>query len=180
MPYIILGVVALIVIWVIATYNKLVIVREKVRNSMGQIAAQIESRWDAVSSLIQATKQYSAHEAELIENVTKSRSAIGKNSSVADVQNDSEKFNSIMDKLIAVAEAYPDLKANTVYQTTMESINSYENNVRHSRMIFNDTVTMLNRAVMIFPNSIIAGIFGFHQEEYFKNTDIKSDMPSWN
>lgn len=176
---IILIIIAVIAMWAISTYNNLVKEREMVRNSMGQIAAQIESRWDALSSLISATKKYSDHEAEVLENVTAQRSGISKNSNPNDVEKDDNIFSDAISKINVVAESYPDLKASSVYNTTMNKIDEYENNVRHSRMIYNDTVTKLNRAILTFPNSLVAGMFGFHQEEYFSSSESKQNMPSW-
>lgn len=176
---VILIIFLLIIAWVIKIYNSLIGLRENVRNSKGQIAAQIESRWDALKSLIDATKKYSQHEADVIGNVTEKRASIGKSSTVKEIENDERAFDSAIGRLIAVAEAYPDLKASEVYKTTMTQIDNYENNVRHSRMIFNDTVTKYNRNIQQFPNSFIAGIFNFEQEEYFEHTSEKVEMPSW-
>lgn len=172
-------VLVLIAIWAIGAYNKFINLRERVYNSRAQIATQLESRWDALKSLIQATKQYAKHEAEVLENVTASRSAIGQNSSVNELEENATKFNNVLGRLIAVAESYPDLKASGVYQSAMNSVNEYENKVRQSRMIYNDTVTMYNRRTKTFPSNIIAGMFNFTPEAYFEVTESKTDMPTW-
>ena len=183
MIFIILGIIIIVIIavlaWGISTYNSLITTRERVDNAKAQIATQIESRWDAVKSLIQATKQYSKHEAEILESVTANRSAIGKNSSVSQIENSESDLNNVIGRLIAVSEAYPDLKASSVYQSTMESINKFEDYVRSARMIYNDTVTKYNRKLKMFPSSILAGMFNFESREYFERTEIKQDMPSW-
>lgn len=172
-------IVVVIGIWVVSTYNRLVTIRERVDNAKAQIAAQIESRWDALKSLIDATKQYSQHEAEVLEGVTEKRASIGRNSSVEEMENAETEFNNVLGRLIAVSESYPDLKASQVYQTTMASINKFEDNVRNARMIYNDVVTKLNRAIKVFPSSIVAGIFNFERGEYFQGTETKQDMPNW-
>lgn len=172
-------IVAVIGVWVVSTYNRLVTVRERVDNAKAQIAAQIESRWDALKSLIDATKQYSQHEAEVLESVTEKRASIGRNSSVEEMEKAESEFNSVLGRLIAVSENYPDLKASQVYQSTMASINKFEDNVRNARMIYNDVVTKLNRAIKVFPSSIVAGIFNFERGEYFEGTETKQDMPNW-
>lgn len=176
---IIIAVLVVIGFWVISTYNSLVTVRERVENAKAQIATQIESRWDAIKSLIQATKQYSKHEAEVLEGVTEKRLGIGRNSSIKQMENAEAEFNGVLGKLIAVSESYPDLKASQVYQSTMASINKFEDNVRNARMIYNDVVTKFNRKIKIFPSSIIAGIFKFEEKEYFEGTESKKDMPGW-
>lgn len=172
-------IIVLIILWVISTYNSLVSLRERVSNATAQIATQIESRWDAVKSLIDATKQYAKYEGETLEKITENRSSIGRNSSVSEMEADQEQFNNVLGRLIAVSENYPDLKASNVYQTTMKSINDYENNVRNSRMIFNDVVTRLNRKIQMFPSNIVASIFAFKTQAYFESTENKRDMPTW-
>ncbi len=176
---IILVLVVVIGFWVVSTYNRLITVRERVDNAKAQIATQIESRWDAIKSLIEATKQYSKHEAEVLQGVTEKRASIGKNSSVGQLENAEKEFNGVLGRLIAVSENYPDLKASGVYQTTMASINKFEDNVRNARMIYNDVVTKFNRAIKVFPASILAGIFKFEEREYFAGTEAKQDMPGW-
>lgn len=176
---IILGVLVLLAIFMISSYNGLVKLREMVRNSMGNISAQIESRWDAVSNLIEATKKYSEHEAQVLEGITESRTGVNKNSTASEVERDNAKFDQFMRQINVVAEAYPDLKASNVYMKTMDSVNKYEENVLMSRMVYNDTVTKLNSKIQMFPTNIVASMFGFNQEEYFKSSTEKSNMPSW-
>lgn len=174
-----IAVVVLIVLWFVSAYNKLVSAREFVRNSMGNIAAQIESRWDAVKSLIDATKQYSSHEAETLTDITAMRGKVDRRSDAAEVEKDDNLFEQTLRQMDVVVENYPDLKADRVYIQAMEGIDKYENNVRQSRMVFNDTVTKLNRMVQQFPSSVVAGMFGFKQEAYFESSSGKADMPQW-
>lgn len=176
---IIIVVVVIIGLFIMTNYNSLVKLREMVKNAMANIAAQVESRWDAVSSLIAATKKYSEHEASLLRDITEKRKSINRESSAQDVERDDDAFSRALTRINAVAEAYPDLKASSVYKSTMNSINSYEENVRMSRMIYNDTVTKLNTKVESFPSNIVASMFGFKEEEYFKNSPGKNNMPSW-
>lgn len=168
-----------IVIWVIKTYNKFVTIGERVTNGKAQIAAQIESRWDAVRSLIDATKHYEKYEVETLEKVTEQRASVSKSSSVREIEKTEDELNGVIGRLIAISEAYPDLKTSEVYQTTMERIDNYENNVRHARMIYNDVVTRFNRLVRMFPSNVLASIFNFELKEYFQVTDAKQEMPSW-
>ncbi len=172
-------IIVMIVLWVISVYNKLISQREFVRNSMGNIAAQIESRWDAVKSLIEAAKKYSSHEAETLTGITAMRAKVDRTSDPGAVEKDDNLFERAMSQINVVAENYPDLKADRVYIQAMEGVDKYENNVRQARMVYNDTVTKLNRQVQQFPSSIIAGIFGFSQEEYFQSSSDKRDMPQW-
>ena len=172
---IIIGVViVIIVVWLIAIYNQLVRLRENVRNAMGQIAAQIESRWDALTNLMQAT-----YESQTFEKIVNARQNVSEQSDVADVNADEQQFNRVLGVVNALAEQYPDLKASHVYQQTMTAVDEFENKVRLSRMVYNDSVTKLNRSIQVFPNFMIAGSMGFNQEKYFENTPGKQEMPQW-
>jgi len=151
---IVIIILIIIVIVTVSIYNSFVTLRERVANAKAQIAAQIESRWDAVSNLISATKQYAKHESELLESITEKRSSLGRNSSMQEIEENDAQLNNVVGRLIAISESYPDLKASEVYQTTMESVNKFENNVRHSRMIYNDVVTRFNRRLKQFPTNI--------------------------
>ncbi len=169
-----------LIVWGVAVYNKFVTLAERVANGQAQIAAQIESRWDAVNNLISATKEYSKHESEVLENITAKRASLRKDSSIQEIEDNDAQLNNVVGRLIAISEAYPDLKASEVYQTTMESVNKFEDNVRHSRMIYNDTVTRYNRQTKQFPTNIIAKLFKYTEKEYFERTESKQEMPSWN
>lgn len=116
MLFIVLFIITLIifVIWVIANYNSFVTLRERVSNTKAQIATQIESRWDAVSNLISATKQYSKHESELLEHITAKRTSLGRDSSMKEIEENDAQLNNVVGRLIAISENYPDLKVNEV------------------------------------------------------------------
>lgn len=171
--------IVMLVFWIIGSYNKLIRLRELVKNAMGQIAANVESRWDALKSLIDATKKYSEHEAETLKEVVQARSGVNSNSTVQEIENDNNMFAQAMSRLAVVVEAYPDLKANTLYLSTMDKIDSYEQDVKNSRMVYNDIVTKFNRALLVFPTVLIGRLFGFTEYEYFKNTESKAQPPSW-
>lgn len=170
----------IIIFWFVNTYNKFIKLREMVKNSMGQISAQVESRWDAISSIIDATKQYSSHEADVLKDITNKRSGISNISDVEDVEKDTQLFEEALKRVSIVVENYPDLKASGVFENAMNKIDDYEKSVRSSRMIYNDTVTKYNRSVLVFPASIVAKMFNFKEMDYFKSTETKADMPSWN
>ncbi|HJG84225.1 MAG TPA: LemA family protein [Weissella thailandensis] len=177
---IIIGILVVIIIgWLIAIYNQLVRLRENVRNAMGQIAAQVESRWDALTNLMQATEKYQTYESKTFEKIVNARQNVSERSDVADVNADEQQFNLVLGVVNALAEQYPDLKASHVYQQTMTAVDEFENKVRLSRMVYNDSVTKLNRSIQVFPNFMIAGSMGFSQEKYFENTQGKQEMPQW-
>lgn len=177
---IIVGIILLLlIIWTISTYNKFVTLRERVDNGKAQIAAQIESRWDAVKSLINATKKYAKYESEVLESVIEQRTSISSNSTVKEMEHDDTQLNHVMGRLLAVSENYPELKTSDVYERTMESINQYEENVRRARMIYNDVVTKFNRQLKMFPSNMLASVFNFTARDYFEATESKQGIPSW-
>jgi len=167
------------IFWLIKTYNTFITLAERVLNGKAQIATQIESRWDAVKSLIHATKKYAQYEVETLETVTEKRVNVGKDSSINELEQDESALNNVVGRLIAISENYPDLKASEVYKTTMDSIQKHEDNVRAARMIYNDVVTKFNRQLKMFPSNIVAKLFNFTEKEYFEGTETKQEMPSW-
>ncbi len=173
------GIALALVLWAVGGYNSLVSSREMVRNAMGQIAAQVESRWDAVQNLIDAAKQYASFEAGTLEEITRQRAALGTAPTVGQVEKDDSLFSSALSRLVALAENYPQLRTSEVYQNAMTAVDKYENNVRQSRMLYNDSVTRYNRTIQQVPTNILAGMFGFAQEGYFQNTAEKAQVPSW-
>ncbi|WP_126415833.1 LemA family protein [Trueperella bialowiezensis] len=172
-------VVVLLIVWVVATYNTFVRYRENVRNAMGQIATQIESRWDALTSVIAAAQQYAQHEAQTLREVTAQRVPVRPDSTPSTVERDDQVFASALARINALAENYPELRASETYSSAMNAVQKYEDNVRYSRMMYNDTVTKLNRYRSQFPSMIVGALFGFRHEEYFANQPGKSEMPTW-
>ncbi|OKL47039.1 LemA family protein [Boudabousia liubingyangii] len=170
----------LLILFVIVSYNNFVKTRELRNNAKSQIAVQMETRWDALTSLIQATKQYADYESKVLTDVVEARASVGRNSGVQELQKDENIFTGALSKIMAVAENYPQLKASGVYQQTMTQVAEYEENIRMARMVFNDTTTKFNRMVVVFPTSIVASMFGFKSEEYFQVSEGKAAAPGWN
>lgn len=175
---IIVAVVAVLVIWFIAVQRKLVSKDELCRNSMSQIGVQQNSRWDAVTALVELTRSYNEHEYNTLRDVIAQRRSIDGSSSASDASAQEDLLGSALSRINLVAEQYPQLKADQTYARTMESINQYENNVRVSRMVFNDAVTAYNRLVRQFPDSIVAGALKFGVKDYLKDPEGKTEMPS--
>ena len=175
---IILAVVALIILWAIPVQNSLVKADELCKNALRQINIQQVSRYDAIKALVKLTREYAQYEGETLQKVVEARKITASaNPTVQEIQANEAALNSALSRLIAVAEQYPDLKASTTYQETMQSIKSYEENVRLSRMTFNDTVTKYNNQVRMFPGSIVASILKFPQREYLAEDTTKTEYP---
>ena len=176
----VIAVLALLVLWVIGVQNKLVKSDELCKNALKQINVQQISRYDALQALIKLTREYASYEADTLEKIIAQRKMVSSpNPSVEDINANEAALKDIGARLIAVAEQYPDLKANENYKQTMASIEKYEENVRLSRMTFNDTVTKYNNQVRMFPGSLVAGILGFPQREYLADEPAKKDYPAF-
>ncbi len=175
---IILAVLAVLVVWIIGVQNRLVKSDELCNNALKQINVQQISRFDALKALIKLTREYASYEADTLEKIVKERKIVSSpNPTAADINANEEALAAIGAKLIAVAEAYPDLKASANYQQTMKDIKDYEENVRLSRMTFNDTVTRFNQQVRVFPTSLAASILGFAKRDYLADDVSKKDYP---
>lgn len=179
MVFIILAViVAVVIFWFISVQRNLVVMDENINNSMSQIGVQLSSRWDALTALLDLTKGYAEHEYKTISDTIRMRTSINSGSSAKEVNAQENMITEAMGKIMAVAESYPELKANENYIKTMDSVNSYEEMVRKSRLVYNDSVTKLNRAIRMFPTSIAAGVLGIKSRDYLETDNKKADMPN--
>lgn len=175
---IIVVVVAVIVLWVISVQRGLVGKDENCKNAMSQIGVQQASRWDALKALADLTKSYSEYEYKALTDIIAQRRPITAGSSAAEANAQENKIVEAFTHIMAVGEQYPQLKSSETYIKTMDSVNLYENQVRMSRMVYNDSVTILNRSVRQFPASLVAGMLGFYVKEYLVENTGKSEMPS--
>lgn len=172
-------VVVLLIVWAIGVQRKLVVMDENINNAMSQIGVQLSSRFDALTALLDLTKGYAAHEAQtLIETIKSRRSVITAKSTPDDVLKQENVITEALGRIAMVAEQYPELKANENYIKCMNAVDSYEKMVRTSRLIYNDSVTKLNRELRMFPTSLLGGLFGFRQRDYLESVEEKADMPS--
>lgn len=172
-------VIVLLIVWAIGVQRRLVVMDENINNAMSQIGVQLSSRFDALTALLDLTKGYAEHESQtLLETVKSRRSIITANSTPDDVQKQENVITEALGRIAMVAEQYPDLKANTTYIKCMDAVDSYEKMVRTSRLIYNDSVTKLNRELRMFPTSLLGGMFGFRQRDYLEAVVEKADMPN--
>ena len=177
---IVIAIVAVLVLWVVSIQNKLVKSDEICNNALKQINVQQMSRYDALKALVKLTREYAAHEADAFQKVVEGRKITSSPApTAAEINANEQALQAMSAKLIAVAEAYPELKANTTYQQTMTDVKAYEENVRLSRMTFNDTVTRFNQQVRVFPASVIAGMLGFIKRDYLADDVSKAEFPDF-
>lgn len=166
-------IVILIVGYIIATQRKLVSLDEFCKNAMSQISVQLNSRWDAVQNLAKLAAQYAKHESDTITNVIQQR-RMGQVTTAQQANEQQDAISSVMGRLIAIGEAYPELKADGLFRETMDGVRAYEEKVRMSRMVYNDTATKYNRLIRQFPSSIVASMLNYNtQKDYLQVDDQK-------
>lgn len=175
---IVIAIIAVLVLWFIGIQRKLVAQDELCQNSMSQIGVQQQSRWDALTALVDLVKSYNEHEYNTLKDVIAMRKDINGTSTAEDVEQQEKVMTNLLRDIKVVAEQYPDLKANENYARIMDSVNTYENQVRVSRMVYNDTATKFNTLVRQFPDSLVASMLHFTVKEYLKEVESKSEMPS--
>lgn len=175
---IIIAIIVVLILWGISVQNRLVKLDELSSNALKQINVQQMSRFDAIKALVKLTREYSAYEGDTLKKIIEERKITSSPSpSVDDINRNESALNDMAAKIVAVSERYPELKANQQYLKTMDEITRYEENVRLSRMTFNDTVTKFNNAVRMFPGSIIASMLQFTRKEYLAEDKSKTEYP---
>ncbi|MDD4688300.1 MAG: LemA family protein [Eubacteriales bacterium] len=166
--WIIIGIIAILVIWLVSIYNKLVKLRVGSQNGWAQIETQLQRRYDLIPNLVETVKGYAEHERELLEKVTMARASLGSASSVADKAEADNALSSTIKSLFAVAENYPQLKANENFKELQIELSGTENKIAYARQFYNDTVSELNQSIQMFPSSIIASLFGFKEKDFYE------------
>ncbi len=178
--WIALGVLVVLIIAIIALYNGLVRLRNEVKNAWAQIDVQLKRRYDLIPNLVETVKGYAKHERETFEAVTNARTIAQKMSDAgAQARGKAEgELTSALMRLLAVAEAYPDLKANQNFLNLQEELTSTENKISFSRQFYNDSVLRYNNQTQVFPSNVIAGMFGFKGSEFFEvTTAVEREAP---
>jgi LemA protein len=172
MPFIFLLILIVVVIGVvIAMYNGLVRLRMQVKNAWAQIEVQLKRRHDLIPNLVETVKGYAAHEKDTLQNVTEARTAAQSAQGVSQQAQAEGKLSRSLMNLFAVAERYPDLKANQNFLALQEELSSTENKIAFARQFFNDAVMQFNTKIQTVPANIIAGMFGFKEEDMFEIQD---------
>lgn len=162
--------IVLLILWLVGRYNALIRLRNQVRNAWAQIDVQLKRRWDLIPNLVETVKGYTKHEAETLQRVTEARNLAQRaaGQGVAKQAEAESALSGALGRLIAVAESYPDLKANQNYLALQEELTSTENKISFSRQFYNDTAMRFNTTVQMFPTNIVAGMFKFSAAELFE------------
>jgi len=175
----VLGLAAIAVVWVVGIYNGLVALRNRFKNAFSQIDVQLKRRYDLIPNLVETAKGYLKHERETLENVIKARNqALSASNRAAASPDDAQAMKGLlgaegaltgaMGRFFALAESYPDLKANQTMQSLMEELTSTENKVAFARQAFNDAVMVYNTRREQFPGNLIANMMNFQAAELFE------------
>jgi LemA protein len=168
---------------VVAIYNGLVVLRNRIENAWSQIDVQLKRRTDLIPNLLETIKGYAAHEKEVFTKVTEARSALVNAQGVQDQAQANNMLTGALKTLFAVAEAYPELKANQNFMMLQEELAGTESKIAYARQFYNDTVLKYDNKREKFPSNIIAGLFGFKEKEYFETGEadrepVKVDFSS--
>ena len=172
---IIIVIVVLIIAWVFATYNKLVDLRNRVKDQWAQIDVQLKRRFDLIPNLVETVKGYAKHESETLEAVIQARNTyVSATTPEAQMKADGDLEKAIS-KLFALTESYPDLKANTNFQHLQQELTETESKIASARQFYNDTVLLYNNKVEMVPSNIIASIFKFKKEAFFEVAEAERE-----
>ena len=165
--WIILGIVVVLIIAVIGMYNSLVQSKIKVDNAWSQIDVQLQRRFDLIPNFVETVKGYMTHEKETFEKIASLRTSWANANSVSEKAELDNQLSTTLKTIMAVSENYPELKANQNFSELSEELRNTENKISFSRQFYNDSVTMYNQKLQLFPSNIIAGMFNFTPRELF-------------
>jgi len=171
--YIALGLIGILVVYLVAQYNGFVVLKARIQEALSGIDVQLKRRADLIPNVVETVKGYAKHEKSVFDDVTRARTALmGAQSPKEKAQADS-MLGGALKSLFAVAEAYPDLKANTNFQELQRQLEDTEDKVAYSRQFYNSNVLDFNSKVQMFPSNLIANAFAFKAFEFFEATDAE-------
>ena len=176
MEWVVLGVLGALGITAISIYNRLVALRQNRNNAYADIDVQLRQRFDLIPNLVETVKGYAGHEKEVFEEVTKMRAKVQEADGQGERLNAEQLLGKAMVNVMAVAENYPDLKADQNFQKLMAELSDIENKIAAARRFFNNATSELNTAIQQFPANLIAGPFGFKTEEFYEVDDAEREV----
>lgn len=172
--WIVLAIIAVLAIFLWITYNGLVTLKMRVDEAWSDITIQLKRRLDLIPNLVNSVKGYAAHESGVFEKVTEARANALNAQGVKDTAVAENQFEDALKSLFAVAEAYPDLKANQNFLQLQQELVDTEDKIQAARRFYNGGVRELNTKIQVFPNNIFAGMLGFKEREFFEVEDMAS------
>src|SRR3989339_33144 len=171
--WIIIGVIAVIVVWIIIAFNSLVVLKNRAKEAWSDIDVQLKRRYDLIPNLVETVKGYATHERELFERVTKARAQAMNAKGVEEKGKAENMLSDTLKSLFAVAENYPDLKASQNFLQLQDEISDTENKIQAARRFYNGQVRDFNTKIEVFPNNLIAGMLNFKAWDFFAIGDEK-------
>ena len=174
---ILIVIIIIILVAIVAIYNGLVTARNKVKNAWAQIDVQLNRRADLIPNLVETVKGYAAHESSVFEDVTAARAGLMNANGVKEISEANNQLSSTLKTLFAVAENYPELKANENFKDLQAQLAQTEDKIAYSRQFYNDTVLMYNNKCQTFPSNIFAGMFGFKEADFFEAAGEARSVP---
>ena len=175
---VVIAVVVLLLILVVAAYNGLVGLRNRVKDQWAQIDVQLKRRADLIPNLVETVKGYAKHEKSTLDDVIKARNDFNAASTPEAEMKASNALEGTLNKLFALSEAYPDLKANQNFLSLQADLKETEDKIAMDRQLYNDTVLTLNNKVEMFPSNIIASMFKFTKEAFFEANEKDKETPN--
>ena len=166
--WIAIGVVGLVLLFVVIVYNRLVRLRVRTENAWSQIDVQLRRRYDLIPNLVETVSAYAAHERRVFEEVTRARTQAVEATGVEAQARAEDQVTRTLRQLLAVAEAYPQLRANENFLELQEELTGTESKIAFARQFYNDTVAALNTLIQSFPTNLVAGMFRFRLREFFE------------
>jgi LemA protein len=166
--WIILGVAAISILYVISVYNTLVRFKNRVLEAWSDIETQLKRRYDLIPNLVETVKGYAAHEKSTLDAVIQARNSAQQAQNLTDKSQAENALSSTLKSLFALSESYPDLKANVNFLELQREVTDTENKIQSARRFYNSNVLSLNTKLEMFPSNIIASVFSFQQQEFFK------------
>jgi len=166
--WIVLGIIAIVVLWAIVTFNRMIVLRNRIDNAWSQVDVQLRRRYDLIPNLVETVKGYAAHERQTFEEVTKARQAGIDARTVQDQAQAENLITGALRRLFAVAEAYPQLRATENFTQLQEELAGTEGKIAYARQFYNDSVLTYHNLIQAFPPRVIAGMCGFRARDYFE------------
>ena len=168
----------LVILAVVALYNRLVRLRNRSENTWAQVDVQLRRRYDLIPNLVEAVKGYAAHEQETFEEVTRARTAAQQAQGVEEQAQAENMLTAALGRLFAVAEAYPQLRATENFQQLQAQLAEVEQNIAVARQVYNDTVLSYDNALETVPTNVVASLFNFSPRPYFETEGVTREAPS--
>ena len=175
--WVVIGIVGVVILWWIATYNRMIVLRNRIENAWSQVDVQLRRRYDLIPNLVETVKGYAAHERQTFEEVTKARQAGIDARTVQDQAAAENMISQALKRLFAVAEAYPQLRATENFQQLQEELSGTESKIAYARQFYNDTVLSYHNLIQAFPAKIVAGMGGFQKRDYFEIEEAEARGP---